>query len=159
MRLILILMVVFMVLPSPSWCGDDAKSPAVLHVENYVRKFHESVSKKRANAAIALVPLVVSTCEKHGVDPLLVAIMISFESSWRPESVGARGERGLLQVWGLAAKDYDTKTTDGALEAGVVWLKNCIDKTDTIEQSDGSGERSPEVPKRNQGRKHTTGGK
>ncbi|MBP2019226.1 soluble lytic murein transglycosylase-like protein [Symbiobacterium terraclitae] len=42
--------------------------------------------------------LVITTAERYGVDPRLVAAIITVESRWDPDAVGAHGEQGLMQI-------------------------------------------------------------
>jgi hypothetical protein len=102
--------------------ADETKS----EVEQYVTWFHQD-APNRLPAALKLVPLVEFTSRLYGVDPLLVSVIISCESSWRPGAVGMLGERGIMQVHGAAAKGFG-RTTEGRLEAGVNWLRTGIRK-------------------------------
>ena len=52
--------------------------------------------------------LIVKAARKHGLDPLLVKAVVWRESRFRPEKVGAAGERGLMQVGEAAARDWAT---------------------------------------------------
>ncbi len=49
---------------------------------------------------------IASAAARHGVDPLLVKAVIWQESRFRPDKLGAHGERGLMQVTEPAAQDW-----------------------------------------------------
>ena len=50
--------------------------------------------------------LIVAAGKKHDVDPTLIKAVIWKESKFRPETEGKAGERGLMQVTEIAAKDW-----------------------------------------------------
>lgn len=83
-------------------------------------------------------PLIDALGEKHGVSPGLVKAVVWQESRFNPLATGAAGERGLMQVTEIAAKDwvaanqietfapsdlFDPKTN---LEAGVWYLSRAL---------------------------------
>jgi soluble lytic murein transglycosylase-like protein len=107
---------------TPMARGDDLAA-----VRQHVETFHRNVGPQKRNRALALVPLVIEAAHKAGIDPLLLAHRVSAESSWRQSVVGDAGERGLVQVHGVAAKGYDLTTPRGQLEAGAAWLRACLD--------------------------------
>lgn len=43
-------------------------------------------------------PLVVSAAKNHGIDPRLLAAIVTVETEWNPHAVGTQGELGLTQV-------------------------------------------------------------
>ncbi len=82
--------------------------------------------------------LIFDTARKHGIDPLLVKAVVWRESAFRPDKMGTRGERGLMQVGEGAASDwataekietfvptdlFDAKTN---VEVGVWYLKKAL---------------------------------
>ncbi|MEW8979578.1 MAG: lytic transglycosylase domain-containing protein [Symbiobacterium sp.] len=79
--------------------------------------------------------LVVETAERHGVDPRLVAAVITVESRWDPDAVGAHGELGLMQIlpstgeWLADVMDlneYDLSDPETSLEMGTFYLAALI---------------------------------
>lgn len=50
--------------------------------------------------------LIAAAGKKHDVDPTLIKAVIWKESRFRPETEGKAGERGLMQVTEIAAKDW-----------------------------------------------------
>ena len=82
--------------------------------------------------------LIETVAAKHGVSPGLVKAVVWQESRFNPLATGAAGERGLMQVTEIAAKDwvaanqievfspadlFDPKTN---LEAGVWYLSRAL---------------------------------
>ncbi len=106
----------------------------IKQIEDYVDHFLQDVSKKWRRDAKKLVPTVVEIANRHGVDPLLVAVITSCESSWRVGVVSKSKykERGLMQVHGEAAKGFDLSTPEGQIEAGVVRLKKALTSCGSI---------------------------
>lgn len=91
-------------------------------IENYLDHFHRLVRPHYAARAKRMIPSLVKYADKHGVDPLVIACLWSFESSWR-NFHGALGEQGPGQVMpgGPAAKRFNLSTLDGQIEASV-WV-------------------------------------
>ncbi len=61
---------------------------------------------KTRQKEIALDPIIFPIAKKYGVDPLLIRAVIWRESRFNPNSLGDAGERGLMQVMGVAASDW-----------------------------------------------------
>jgi len=119
-------------------------------VKNYVTWFFRESPRGRADRALRLVPKVLKHAEKYSIDPLLVAVSISLESSWIPGLKGPKGEIGLLQCKGPhVIRDFDLRTVDGQIACGVHWIRKSIDKCpDMVEAFNNylSGRCSPLVP-------------
>ncbi|MHA3772874.1 lytic transglycosylase domain-containing protein [Verrucomicrobiota bacterium sgz303538] len=47
-----------------------------------------------------------AVARRHGVDPMLVKAVVWRESGFHPDKVGTSGERGLMQVSEVAARDW-----------------------------------------------------
>lgn len=117
----------------------DAVAPeAVTVVESYLDWWFRRTDGKRLAKARELVPLVVAAAQKESLDPLLVAVVISYESSWAVGAAGAVGEVGLMQVHGLAVGDHDVTTIEGNLAAGCAWLASRIQKYGSLEAGVGA---------------------
>lgn len=138
----------FLVVLSILLLGAAPSSPS--EVENYVRWFFRESPKGRAERALRLVPSVIKHAEYYSVDPLLVAVSISLESTWIPGLKGPKGEIGLLQCKGPhVIRDFDLRTVDGQIACGVHWLRKSINKCpDMVEALNNylSGRCSPLVP-------------
>ena len=104
----------------------------VVEVDQYIQHFMREVPMYRYRNAREFVPHVVAYAEQHAIDPLLLAVTISLESSWMPDVVGTKGERGLTQVHGVAARGYDLTSAEQQIEAGASWLAKCIDDCGSI---------------------------
>jgi len=107
------------VLPAPQ--ASPAPEELIPTVEEHIRWFF-SKAPAGMEKALALAPTVTEVALEHGVDPLLVAVLIDCESSWRVRVSGDRGEQGLLQVHGDAAVGHDLSTPEGQVTAGVLRL-------------------------------------
>lgn len=92
--------------------------------------------------------LIEASGKKYQVDPMLIKAIIWRESSFHPEKVGTKGERGLMQITPLAANEwaksqkiqtfkpadlFDPKTN---IEAGSWYIKQSLqrwgDKNDPV---------------------------
>lgn len=77
----------------------------------------------------AMATMIADAARAHGVPPLLLTVMVKRESSFSTEAIGeSRGEIGLLQVHGLAARGCDLTTPEGQLSCGARWLRKAYDK-------------------------------
>jgi hypothetical protein len=95
-------------------------------VENYITdwaKLAPNVSRR----AVAYVPLIIETAEKYELDPVLIAVIISLESSFDFNKIGKRGELGLMQVWGVCARGCDLQTPAGQIDCGCRCLRKSMD--------------------------------
>lgn len=114
-------------------------------VERYLKEFFRNVKHRYFEEARQYVPQVVAAAKAERLDPLLVAIVVSAESTWKPKAVGAVGEIGLMQVQGVATKGFDVSTVEGNLAAGCAWLASRIRRyglEDGITAYIGSNERA-----------------
>jgi hypothetical protein len=104
-------------------------------ISNYVEWFHRNVKPERKEKASEIIPYVILESKKYNIDPLLVACLISLESSWRSRS-GALNEVGLMQImpnkW---ARQFDLTTEKGQIEAGVYRLNLALTKCKSLESA------------------------
>jgi hypothetical protein len=101
-------------------------------LERYVADFLYPVRlmrdyEQRQADALATIPIVLDHCRRHKVDPLQVATIMTYESSWRKKAVGDRGELGLMQTMPKHFKQFDLTTRDGQIAAGVSFWKQSLD--------------------------------
>lgn len=75
--------------------------------------------------------LVISAANRHGVDPRLIAAVITVETEWRPDVVGSYGERGLMQILPSTGKwlaevngltEYDLADSETSVNLGTWYL-------------------------------------
>jgi len=96
-------------------------------LERYIRNW-TAMAPNCTATALSYIPAVLLAAEKYKIDHMLIAIIISGESSWKIKSVGKRGEIGLMQVLGqCAADDCELKTAAGQIDCGVKCLRKSID--------------------------------
>jgi len=71
-------------------------------VNSYIVFYHRHlgkwVKKRVARLQKNIAPAVVRQSIAQGLDPLLVSLLISCESTWRPGVTGKDGEVGIMQV-------------------------------------------------------------
>lgn len=109
----------------------DESGKGLREVEDYISWFHQDVSEARKNRALKYAPYVLHYSEQYNVDPLLVAVIISCESSWIPTKVGDRASQGLMQVqWWKAKRGFDMSKPEDQIHAGVKHLRHCFDLCD-----------------------------
>lgn len=88
----------------------------------YIEWFHSNVNPKKGEKAKEIIPVVMKWSAVYEVDWMLVACIISLESSWRPRP-GSLGESGYMQVmrnkW---SRRFDLDTPEGQIEAGTARL-------------------------------------
>ena len=114
----------------------EANTGDAERVGAYVSDFLKNAPQRRARA-LELVPVVVAESRAKDFDPMLIAVMISLESSWKVNVTGGIGEVGLLQVvpGGVCAKGQDLTTGEGQIRAGINCLKLSRDACgDDLEQ-------------------------
>lgn len=115
MKLLLSFLLVSLVLALPSVRADSlSPSATVEEITKYIQ-WELRVCKRdiRWKGASELAVAIVEASEQAGVDPIHVAVVIYSESSFFRDAVGKRGEHGLGQFHGKAAKDVDLTTVKG----------------------------------------------
>ena len=124
--------------------GIQANEPAEMGdqqevvVTKYIRWFLEKPCDRHPRKAVCVqntqkwarwkrapetAKLVTRISKQEGVDPLVTALVISYESSFVTKEVrGKVGERGPMQVHGICARGCDFSTYEGGLLCGVKCL-------------------------------------
>jgi len=106
--------------------ADDADELRA-YITDFMRPISKTrVYKKRLAAALNLVPVVIEHSKAQKIDPLLVAVIISYESSWDFTAVGKLGERGLMQTHGRAARGFDMTDPAQQIAAGCAHLARAL---------------------------------
>lgn len=110
-------------------------------LEAYIDYFHQTMKPKYSRRAKRLIPYVLKYSDKHGVDPLLMGCLFSFESSWRNFEGGA-GEQGPGQVMPegknkkvreINGVEYDLSKMEGQIDASCAHMRESLDSCDTLE--------------------------
>jgi hypothetical protein len=124
--------IVFFFWASLALCQEiDKHAIATAEVTRYVMDWTRNVPQSYRRRALAHVESVARWSLHYDVDPLLVATIVSLESSWRSDALGKRGEVGLMQLHSDRAKaGFDLTDADQQIEAGVQWLRTCIEVCD-----------------------------
>lgn len=109
-------------------------------LERYVADFLYPVRlmrdyEQRRADALETIPIVLDHCQRNKVDPLQVATIMTFESSWRQKAVGDMGELGLMQTMPKHFKAFDLTTREGQIAAGVSFWRASLDACDTLEEA------------------------
>ncbi|MFZ5816029.1 MAG: lytic transglycosylase domain-containing protein [Bacillota bacterium] len=88
--------------------------------------------------------LVARAAHRHRVDPRLIAAVITVETRWQAEAVGAAGERGLMQIlpstgaWlarVMGLEEYDLSDPETSVELGTLYLSMLIQEYGSPEQA------------------------
>jgi len=122
-----------------------------LVLSDYVDYFHQTMRPSYAKKAKRLIPPLIQYAQKHNVDPLLMGVVFSFESSWR-NFEGDLGERGPGHIMPKKGKPwrviegikYDLSTLDGQIDGACAHMRHSLDSCDTMAQvfaHYGSGSR------------------
>lgn len=98
-------------------------------VTGYVTWFHAR-APARCKKAQKIVPHVVKWSNFYNLDPLLVSTIITFESSWRPDVIGRRGEVGLMQILPQSICSFGQKieTSEDQIRTGARCLRLSLDQ-------------------------------
>jgi soluble lytic murein transglycosylase-like protein len=75
--------------------------------------------------------IIESKASRYGVEPSLVAAVISVESNWKPDAVSSRGAIGLMQLMPGTAEDMqvlDPFDPEENIEGGVRYLRFLLDR-------------------------------
>jgi len=108
---------------------------ALIEVSEYISHVLRSYPERRKKA-LKLAPVIVKysllySDENVKIDPLLVSLIIYLESSFRPQAVNTRenskGERGLMQMHGGAARGVDFDNPEDQIRGGIHHLRKCFD--------------------------------
>lgn len=105
--------------------SNDTEKPHVAYVRHFLRNYPQRLEK-----ALEVMPLLEKYSALYDFDPIVPAVIISCESSWKPKVSGTIGETGLMQVHGVCAKGKDLSTVDGMLEAGIECMSMARDACD-----------------------------
>lgn len=112
--------------------SDYTKEEGHRIIASYIDWFHTNVNPSRSESAKEIIPYILRYSEQYKVDPLLVACLISLESSWRPRD-GTKGEAGYMQVmrnkW---SRKFDLDTPDGQVHAGIARLALAFEECVTV---------------------------
>ncbi len=95
---------------------------------DYIVEWSKAAPNK-TNRALSYIPQVLSAAEKYSIDHMLIAVIISQESSWDKNAVGQIGEIGLMQVHGRCAVGCELTSVAGQIDCGVRclsrWVSEC----------------------------------
>lgn len=98
-------------------------------IDRFLGWFFASVNPRKLTRARALVPTLLDATEEHGVNPSIVAAMVTLESSWQPAAMGKLGEVGLLQVMRSDAPLDDPRAQ---LDHGLKILRESYEECGTV---------------------------
>jgi len=98
-------------------------------IDRFLAWFFANVNPRKLTRARALVPTLLDATEEHGVNPSIVAAMVTLESSWQPAAMGKLGEVGLLQVMRSDAPLDDPRAQ---LDHGLKILRESYDECGTV---------------------------
>ena len=116
-------------LPSVDFGWTQPREVYAEKIDRFLTWWFAEVDQRKLKRARALVPTLLDATEEHGVNPSLVAAMVSLESSWQPAAMGKLGERGLLQVMRSDAPLDDPRKQ---LDHGLTILKKSYAECGTV---------------------------
>jgi hypothetical protein len=128
-------------------CPDTHVERFTEELSSYIEHFMKPICKtrqykRRFPAALSYIPTIIDLVDadalRHPVsaplDPLLIAVLIAYESSWDHEVIGKFGERGYMQVHGdIASGGFDEDDLDNPvnqLDAGIRHLRRAVEICD-----------------------------
>ncbi len=118
--------------------GED-EDQAVLDVDRGIRYVLQASPcwgiAANAETRRDMAEMIAEASEAAQVPPLLLTVLAKRESSFSKDAVGSRGEVGILQVHGLAARGCDLSTAEGQLACGAKWLRKAFDMCGTWERA------------------------
>jgi hypothetical protein len=104
-------------------------------LEEYVDWFHRNMQTKYATKAKELIPATLKYCEQYNIDPLLMAVIYSKESSWR----NFKGDMGEIGPGHVMPNKWtgrcDLKTLDGQIECAVDRMRFAFNKCPSLERA------------------------
>jgi soluble lytic murein transglycosylase-like protein len=131
--------------PAPP-CEVDHRALVEAELSAYIVDFLAPIRRsrqyrRRLSAALKNVPVILDLVEadmtRHEfghldpLDPLLIGVVISFESAWDYTAIGPLGERGFMQVYSRPARggfsDRELAKPENQLAAGIRFLRRAID--------------------------------
>lgn len=111
---------------------DTTDAPHIAYTKHFLRNY-----PKRLERALGLMPVVEGYSAINAVPTIVVAVIISVESSWQANAEGeldANGKYdfGLMQVrkGGVCAKGHDLSTPRGQIAAGTACLAAAYEACD-----------------------------
>ena len=130
--------IVFVLMTALFLCIENVCAETIDHreeLEKYTAEFLKIYPKRLERVRAEAIPAILKYSEIYKVDPLLVACIISFESSWRPRD-GDLKEAGYMQLMRTKwASRFNLETTDGQIHAGIARLKMAFDKCGTVKEA------------------------
>lgn len=101
---------------------------------------------KRQQIALSYIPTIVAECGED-IDPLLIAVLISIESSWKFKAKGRLNEQGLMQIMPKYGKKFQLNDPHEQIRAGIdhfrQTLKLCNGDIKDAINAYGSGKCKP----------------
>ena len=92
-------------------------------LERYIDDVFAHMAPRHKKRALKTVPYIRKYAALYDVPELLIAVTIRRESAFRSDAKGALGERGVMQLHGVARRGCDLKTLDGQIKCGARWLR------------------------------------
>jgi len=134
-----IICVLVLLLSSISFAQEvDKAAIADAEVSRFIDHWTRDLPPKWRRMAYSHKPSVVHWALEYEVDPLLVARIISLESSWRDWVIGSKGEIGLMQIKsGEMREKYDVQNPDENIRAGCELLEKCVADCPTLKAALG----------------------
>ena len=84
-------------------------------LNEYIDRFFDGTRYHvRKAKAKSYIPLIEKYAAYYQLDPLLIGVVISFESSWRADARGQKDEQGLMQIKNIRIRSIKQNIRVGA---------------------------------------------
>jgi hypothetical protein len=120
MKHLIIIMVLLFAIPAKT----DTTQELTDFISDFLRLYPQ-----RQTQALTYIPTIIAECGED-IDPLLIAVIISMESSWKFDAEGERGERGLLQIMPRYGRNFRLDDPLEQIRAGVDHFRRALTMCD-----------------------------
>jgi hypothetical protein len=89
------------------------------------------VSSSSSNSPSAYGDIIISACNRHGVDPALVHAIVKVESDFNPYALSRKGAMGLMQLMPQTAAEMKVGNSfnpNDNIDGGVKYVRYLIDR-------------------------------
>lgn len=118
--------------------GDDLSFYWTAPREEYARKieafladYFARCSPRKLIAARKVAPVLLDVAEREKVNPIIIAAVITHESTWNYSATGALGEVGLMQVNNISRTDDPAEQ----LTIGIGVLRGAFERCGAVENA------------------------
>jgi soluble lytic murein transglycosylase-like protein len=126
MKFLLVIMVLMFAMPIHADATVELTAYITDFLSRKIGKKSVPLYPKRLRASLSYIPTIIAECGED-IDPLLIAIIVSRESSWRAGIPGHLGEHGLMQIMPRYAKGYRLDDPLEQIRAGIDHFREALE--------------------------------